>query len=44
MFEEQVAWAVEAGVDFIIGETFNFWGIETGSEAIKAAKLPASLP
>lgn len=27
MFEEQVAWAVEAGVDFVIGETFS-WGAE----------------
>jgi betaine-homocysteine S-methyltransferase len=27
MFEEQVAWAVEAGVDFVIGETFS-WGEE----------------
>jgi betaine-homocysteine S-methyltransferase len=26
MFEEQVAWAVEEGVDFIIGETFAFLG------------------
>ncbi len=25
MFEEQVAWAMEAGVDFIIGETFSFY-------------------
>src|SRR5213594_84262 len=25
MFEEQVAWAAEAGVDFVIGETFS-WG------------------
>jgi len=24
MFEEQVAWAAEAGVDFIIGETFSY--------------------
>lgn len=24
MFEEQVQWAVEAGVDFIIGETFSY--------------------
>jgi betaine-homocysteine S-methyltransferase len=24
MFEEQVAWAVEAGTDFIIGETFSY--------------------
>ncbi|MBW3632982.1 MAG: homocysteine S-methyltransferase family protein [Chloroflexi bacterium] len=28
MFEEQVAWAVDAGVDFIIGETFS-WGEES---------------
>ncbi|MEO5701602.1 MAG: homocysteine S-methyltransferase family protein [Casimicrobiaceae bacterium] len=27
MFEEQVGWAVDAGVDFIIGETFS-WGAE----------------
>jgi betaine-homocysteine S-methyltransferase len=27
MFEEQVGWAVEAGVDYIIGETFS-WGEE----------------
>ncbi len=27
MFEEQVAWAVDAGVDFVIGETFS-WGAE----------------
>lgn len=25
MFEEQVGWAQEAGVDFIIGETFSFY-------------------
>ena len=25
MFEEQVGWAMEAGVDFIIGETFSFY-------------------
>ena len=25
MFEEQVAWAMEAGVDFIIAETFSFY-------------------
>src|SRR5215211_4299750 len=24
MFEEQVAWAVDAGVDFVIGETFSW--------------------
>ena len=27
MFEEQVGWAVDAGVDFVIGETFS-WGAE----------------
>jgi betaine-homocysteine S-methyltransferase len=26
MFEEQVAWAVDAGVDYIIGETFSYAG------------------
>lgn len=25
MFEEQVAWAMDAGVDYIIGETFSFY-------------------
>ena len=42
MFEEQVGWAAEAGVDFVIGETFS-WGGEalTAVEAIKAAGLPA---
>jgi betaine-homocysteine S-methyltransferase len=24
MFEEQVAWAVDAGVDYIIGEAFSY--------------------
>jgi betaine-homocysteine S-methyltransferase len=42
MFEEQVAWAAEAGVDFVIAETFS-WGEEAliALEAIKAADLPA---
>ncbi|MBA3376712.1 MAG: homocysteine S-methyltransferase family protein [Actinobacteria bacterium] len=42
MFEEQVAWAVDAGVDFIVGETFT-WGEEAliGLEVIKATGLPA---
>ncbi|MGB9185941.1 MAG: homocysteine S-methyltransferase family protein [Solirubrobacteraceae bacterium] len=42
MFEEQVAWAVEAGVDFIIGETFS-WGQEAllATEVIRATGLPA---
>ena len=26
MFDEQVGWAAEAGVDFVIGETFQFVG------------------
>ena len=25
MFEEQVGWAMDAGVDFVIGETFSFY-------------------
>ena len=42
MFDEQVGWAADAGVDFVIGETFS-WGEEAliGLEAIKAADLPA---
>ncbi len=38
MFEEQVSWAVEAGVDSVIGETFE-WEAEalTALETIKAA-------
>ena len=42
MFEEQVAWAVEADVDFVIGETFG-WGEEAliALDVIKAAGLPA---
>ncbi|MGH2763010.1 MAG: homocysteine S-methyltransferase family protein [Thermoleophilaceae bacterium] len=42
MFEEQVGWAVEAGVDFMIGETFS-WGGEAvaATEVIKAAGCPA---
>ena len=26
MFDEQIGWAVEAGVDFIVGETYSFGG------------------
>src|SRR3546814_8120136 len=26
MFEDKVAWAVEAGVDYVIGETFGYVG------------------
>ena len=42
MFEEQVAWAVEAGVDFVIGETFS-WGEEAliALDVIKRAGKPA---
>src|SRR5215210_1300444 len=42
MFEEQVAWAVDAGVDFIIGETFS-WAQEAliALEVINATGLPA---
>jgi betaine-homocysteine S-methyltransferase len=42
MFEEQVGWAADAGVDFVIGETFS-WGGEAlaAVETIKAAGLPA---
>ena len=42
MFDEQVGWAVEAGVDFVIGETFS-WGEEAliALESIKATGLPA---
>jgi betaine-homocysteine S-methyltransferase len=42
MFEEQVGWAADAGVDFVIGETFS-WTAEAlvATEVIKAAGLPA---
>ena len=42
MFEEQVGWAVEAGVDFVIGETFS-WGQEAllALDVVKQAGLPA---
>ena len=42
MFEEQVGWAVDAGVDFVIGETFSY-GEEAllALETIRAAGLPA---
>jgi betaine-homocysteine S-methyltransferase len=42
MFEEQVDWAVEAGVDFIIGETFSYAEEALiGLEVIKQTGLPA---
>ena len=41
-FEEQVGWAVEAGVDYVIGETLGWLGEALMAlETIKAAGLPA---
>ena len=42
MFEEQVAWAMDAGVDCIIGETFSI-GAEAllALDVIRAAKVPS---
>ena len=41
MFDEQIEWAMEAGVDFIIGETFAHCGeAELAARAIKAAGVP----
>lgn len=42
MFTEQVGWAVEAGVDFIIGETFSYAEEAlVALEVIREAGLPA---
>jgi betaine-homocysteine S-methyltransferase len=42
MFDEQVAWAAEAGVDFVIAETFQYAGEAlAATEAIRAAGLDA---
>ena len=42
MFEEQVGWAGDAGVDFVIAETYSHYGEALlGLEAIKEAGLPA---
>jgi betaine-homocysteine S-methyltransferase len=42
MFEEQVGWAVEAGVDFVIGETFSYaQEALLALDVIKQAKKPA---
>ena len=42
MIEEQVGWAVEAGVDFIVGETFSYAEEALiGLEVIKETGLPA---
>jgi betaine-homocysteine S-methyltransferase len=42
MFDEQIGWAVDTGVDFIIGETFSFAAeAELAAKAIKETGLPA---
>jgi len=42
MFDEQISWAADAKVDYIVGETYSFAGEALlAVEAIKAAKLPA---
>ena len=42
MFDEQVAWAVDEGVDFIVAETISFLGEALlALDAIKAAGQPA---
>jgi len=42
MFDEQVGWAAEAGVDFVVGETYSFLGEALLALAsIKAAGKPA---
>ena len=42
MFDEQIGWAVEAGVDFIIGETFSYAAeAELAAAAIKRSGLAA---
>lgn len=42
MFTEQVGWAAEAGVDFVIGETFSWLGEAlVATEVIKEAGLTA---
>jgi betaine-homocysteine S-methyltransferase len=42
MFEEQVGWAVDAGVDFIIAETISWLGeAEIALDVMKQTKLPS---
>ncbi len=42
MFQEQVQWAKEAGVDYIVGETFDFVAeARLACQVIKRAGLPA---
>jgi betaine-homocysteine S-methyltransferase len=41
MFEEQVGWAAEAGVDFIAAETISLLGeAEIALEVMRQTKLP----
>ena len=41
-FEEQVGWAVDAGVDCIVGETFSWLGeASLALEIIKSSGMPA---
>ncbi len=41
MFDEQVAWAAEAGVDFVIAETLEFAGeADVALQAVRAVGLP----
>src|SRR5207237_796571 len=42
IFDEQIGWAVDAGVDFIVGETYSFGGEALlALEAIKRSGTPA---
>lgn len=42
IFEEQVGWAVDAGVDFLLAETLSFLGeAEIALDVIQQAKLPS---
>lgn len=42
MFREQVQWAVDAGADFIIAETYDYYGeAELATDVIKEFDLPA---
>ena len=42
MYDEQIGWAIDSGVDYIIAETIDFVGeAKIALEAIKEAKLPA---
>ena len=42
MFEEQVGWAIEAGVDYIVAETFSHLGeARLALEVIKSTEVPA---